>query len=93
MSHARQVRQVSKRAAIRLIAGALLLLSAMALFLGPRYEISKLTQAERSQMTDFDWMGEEWAVRAVFLFAGAVLFAGIGWYARRRIAMSRRIRS
>ena len=60
---------------------------------GTQYEISQIPPEQRAQMTDTDWVGAEWGIRAVFLELVALLLglAGVAllliqrWQSKRAI--------
>lgn len=51
----------------------LLVLALAGGFFGPRYEISKIPQAQRDKMSDFDWIGAEWVGVALLMLVAASL--------------------
>jgi hypothetical protein len=63
---------------------------------GIQYEISQIPPEQRAQMTDTDWVGAEWGIRAVFLelvglllgLAGVALLIIQRWQCKRAINTS-----
>lgn len=53
----------------------LILASFATAFLGVRYAVSQIPQEVRDRMSDTDWVGVEWIVRALLLQGVSVLLA------------------
>jgi hypothetical protein len=68
-----------KRLAKSLAAFSLLLSVASILTceLGVRHEISKIPPERRAQMSDFDWIGDEWIALGMLIFLAAFLSAAV----------------
>jgi hypothetical protein len=61
---------------------------------GTQHEIARIPLTQREQMTDFDWIGEEWIMRGECMIGVAVILATIGFLVRRggRRATSRGVK-
>ena len=64
--------------ALVLIAAVLFTLGITMCTVGRQYEVSQIPPEQRAQMTDTDWVGAQWGIRAIFVELIALLLGLAG---------------